>query len=365
LDLWGREIIREVDKGGELIDLLLYAESRLQDLREALYSLNGSGPRIDYAAAIVEADKFVDLEVPERRTLLHPWLTEAGIILIYGDRGVGKTFFGLGICDALTRREGFGPWSEGEEAVSCLYIDAELHAQDVKKRLVNHFLKGDRLGRLWVYSDHLSNLLGLPKANLFNEKWRSFIKAYSIENNVKVVVLDNIASLSPGVGENDKELWDPANQWAIELRFAGITVIFLHHANKEGGQRGTHSREDNLDISILLDRPSGYEIEEGAHFIAKFKKARVPQECAHLLSDAEFALELDEAGEWNWTWGAVKEKQIIVFLRLLNDGHKQKEIAEILGVKPPRASKLKQSAINLGYLTREGKITRSGMTAIL
>jgi putative DNA primase/helicase len=119
------------------------------------------------------------------------------------------------------------------------------------------------------------NQHGLPRANLIDDDWRKMMKALLLANGIKLWVADNIASLAPGIDENSKQEWDPVNQWLLELRFAGITTIFLHHANKDGGQRGTSGREDNIDISILLDWPSGYTGGDGCKFVAKFKKARL------------------------------------------------------------------------------------------
>jgi DNA-directed RNA polymerase specialized sigma subunit len=103
---------------------------------------------------------------------------------------------------------------------------------------------------------------------------------------------------------------------------------------------------------------------EGARFIVKFKKARVKQEHAHLLTDTEFVLQ-NEHNKWVWTWGSVKDKQIIAFLKLYNQGEKQSEIAEYMGVQRARVSKIKQKAIHLGYLTEKGQLTQSGMNQIL
>jgi len=92
---------------------------------------------------------------------------------------------------------------------------------------------------------------------------------------VKLWIIDNLASLASGIDENSKQDWDPINQWLLELRFAGISTIMLHHVNKVGGQRGTSAREDNLDVSVILKPPKNYTPEDGARFICHFSKARV------------------------------------------------------------------------------------------
>jgi len=90
----------------------------------------------------------------------------------------------------------------------------------------------------------------------------------------KVMILDNLASLTFGIDENIKEDYDPINQWLISLRFRGISVIMVHHAGKGGEQRGSSAREDNIDISIELSHPVNYKPEDSAAFNIEFKKAR-------------------------------------------------------------------------------------------
>ena len=117
--------------------------------------------------------------------------------------------------------------------------------------------------------------MGIPKANLLNHKWRAGIKELSLDWSIKLLILDNLSSLCLGYDEYSKLEWDPVYQWLLDLRFSGLSVIMLHHTNKEGGQRGTSGREDNIDISIMLTQPADYVPEDGCRFILKFSKARI------------------------------------------------------------------------------------------
>ena len=67
-------------------------------------------PRIyTFEDAILTADKFAEIETPERRYYLKPWCKEDSIILIPGTRGAGKTFMGQGIVNAVSSGSNFGP----------------------------------------------------------------------------------------------------------------------------------------------------------------------------------------------------------------------------------------------------------------
>ena len=43
------------------------------------------------------------------------------------------------------------------------------------------------------------------------------------------------------------------------LRKAGRAVLMVHHANKQGLQRGSSRREDMLDLVMALHRPRGWK----------------------------------------------------------------------------------------------------------
>ncbi len=60
----------------------------------------------------------------------------------------------------------------------------------------------------------------------------------------------------------------------MELRRAGKSAFFIHHAGKNGSQRGTSKREDVLDSVLLLKRPDDYDASQGARFIVQYDKSR-------------------------------------------------------------------------------------------
>jgi putative DNA primase/helicase len=238
-------------------------------------------------------------------------------------------------------------------------------AYDVQERFkqLNFSASTSRKAPLFIYSDAYANSLGIPRANLLNPRWREALKKSLIEKQVKLFVIDNISSLAPGIEENSKFEWDPVNQWLLGLRFAGITSFLLHHVGKEGNQRGTSAREDNLDVSLVLQRPHDYVTEEGARFVVKFKKARVPTRELSLMSDVEFCLSEVE-GRLQWTWNEVKRKNQVEILKMLDEGVPQKDIAQALCVTAGFVSQVKSKAIGDGHLSKTGKLTESGFLLV-
>ncbi len=304
------------------------------------------------------------MEFPEKRKILSPWLSEQTIVLTPGWRGIGKTWFALGVSDAITRGVNFGPWGT-ITPVPVLYVDGEMAIQDIKERVDILAISATekRKEPLLIFSDFYGNSLGLPKANLLNHKWRNAIKEMCLDWSVKLLVLDNLSSLCPGIDENSKMEWDPINQWLIDLRFSGLSVIMLHHVNKGGGQRGTSGREDNIDISIHLTQPSDYVPEDGARFIVKFSKARIRTADLPLIQDTEFQLK-EIGGKLEWVYSGTKKKNKVEVLRLLSEKVSQTEIAEIVGLSKGRVSQLRLSLIEDEYLTKKGEITMKGTTCL-
>jgi putative DNA primase/helicase len=231
---------------------------------------------------------------------------------------------------------------------------------DNKERIKLLKLNSKREHQLHYYSDAYANRFGLPKARLNDEGWRSTMKGILQDLGVKLWVIDNIASLAPGLDENVKQDWDPINQWLLDLRFAGICTIMLHHTNKAGGQRGTSAREDNLDVSILLDSPFDYSPDEGARFIFRFSKARIANKYLGLIADTEFKLLQDQSGHYTWSYRDVKKPSKQRVIKKLGDGMRQIDIHKDTGLSTGQVSKIKTWAVKEGYLSPKGKLTFSG-----
>jgi len=313
--------------------------------------------------SILEIDQFCKLDLTERQEYLSPWIKEGSIGLISGWRGAGKTWFAMGLLDAISRGGSFGPW-ECKVSIPCLLLDGEMPAQDIIERSNDLRLTSIRKNHFYIYSDAYTNRLGLPRAHLANEEWRQKMKQRLITRNVKLWVIDNLASLAGGLDENVKKDWDPINSWLLELRFAGISTIMLHHVNKDGGQRGTSAREDNIDTSIVLKTPHDYHPEDGARFIVRFTKSRVKTSDLHLVADTEFKLIHDENKNLVWAWGSVRAETKKEVLRLLDEGMSQADVKNTLGIDKSYVSRIRKKAVKDNFLTPKNKLTQEGFMAI-
>ena len=59
--------------------------------------------------------------------------------------------------------------------------------------------------------------------------------------------------LAQGQRESDADGWTTMQQWLLRLRRRGVSVLVVHHAGKNGEQRGISNRED---VARYLDQPA-------------------------------------------------------------------------------------------------------------
>ena len=281
-------------------------------------------------------DQFMKLDLPEKKPFLYPWLTEQSIVMITGTRGIGKTWFALSVLDAVTSGKDLGKWTCGAP-VPCLYLDGEMVAQDLKNRM-KYFGKSKRITPIILYSDAYAHSIGLPKSCLTDPLWREQMKEMLLASGIKLWVADNIASMTPGIDENATKEWGPINQWLLDLRFAGVSTMLLHHEGKDGKQRGASSKEDNIDVSISLKRLHGYQAVDGAKFLVKFTKHRIGNQDIELIRDSEFSLSQNGNGPCATQKVSYSKKETVI--SLIEQGFSQTSIVSQTGITKGYVSKL-------------------------
>ena len=292
---------------------------------------------------IKTAKDFLKIETPKKKTLLGSWLKEKQIILISGWRGVGKSWLALSLLDSITSNESFCSW-QIKEPVNCLYLDAEMAKPDLDERLLtlNPEQKRERPLLHW-------------------DKWQIVTEEYLQDRKIKLWVADNITSLTPDLDENVKAEYDSINQWLLRLRFKGISTILVHHLGKQGTQRGTSAREDNIDISIRLTYPAGYQDIDGCKFDLKFTKTRLRHRDLKDISDLQLQLIEDEQGQCTWTYSSIKKEKDKQILLRLNEGMTQADIARELNVTSAWISRVKKKAQETKLLDSKKKLTDKGL----
>lgn len=283
---------------------------------------------------VLDLHSFLAENIPPRAHLLCPILPEQGLVMLFAERGVGKTFTALAMAYAVASGGKVFDWY-ATRPQPVLYIDGEMPAGTMQQRLASIVASSEEeapSGYFRVLTPDLQGDLLMP--NLATEEGQEAIGPHL--EGVKLVVIDNIATLCRHGRSNDEESWKPVQDWVLSLRRCGVSVLLVHHASKNGSQRGTSAKEDILDTVIQLRRPSDYETGEGARFEVHLTKAR-----GIVGEDAEpFEARLSICdGISTWETKSLELGQV-ERIRELAPNTSQREICEELGLSKGKLSRL-------------------------
>ncbi len=297
---------------------------------------------------VISMEEFLNLEIPKREMLLYPFLPTQGLALLYAKRGVGKTHVALGISYAVASGGSFLKWN-APIAKKVLYIDGEMPAILMQERL-SKILSADiqnkpPAGFLNFITPDLQEEY-MP--DLSTQEGRDAISKFIEDNDL--VIVDNVSTLFRCGVENDAESWAPVQNWALELRRKGKSVLFVHHAGKSGKQRGTSKKEDILDAVIKLEHPMDYKPDQGARFEVHFEKTR-----NFYGEDAiPFQVQLEEDADgilrWNISNVTVNE-EIFSVVQMKNKGKTIAQITEETNLSKSKVETRIKKAKQLGFLS--------------
>lgn len=211
-------------------------------------------------------------------------LPQAGLAVVFGESGSGKTFFVLDVIAAVARGL---PWrGRRVRQGAAVYVCAEGEA-------------GFR-NRLQAYCQHngLDDLpLGvIPDAPNLLEKAdvKDLMAAVKAFGPVDIIVLDTFAQVMPGGNENSGEDVGRALAHCRALhRATGALVVLVHHAGKDSskGARGWSGLRAAADVEIEIERSDAAR----AARVTKLKDGEDGAEFGFRLSGVEIGT--DEDGE--------------------------------------------------------------------
>ena len=302
--------------------------------------LNGEAPREAdvFETAVVDYPELLSIKLPERKKYL-PWLPEGGLAMIFGPRGLGKTMLGLGMTASLTTGRDFLSWPICEP-VGVLYIDGEMALDGLRSRITSLLPEAPKAPLCFLSGEICYSRLERDLTLSEDSIRQSIVSILDARKDLRVVVIDNVSCLFPGIDEDKKRDWEPIQAWLISLRRRNLSVVLIHHAGKSGQQRGTSGREDALDTVIQLSRPTDYDAREGCHFELSFNKARSVR--GEHVTALDVRLE-EINGVPTFTHRPLERSSQERVQELLAEGVTNlREIAETLGISKTYAHKLKR-----------------------
>lgn len=288
----------------------------------------------------VSVEELLAKDIKPREMLLDPILPEQGLAMLYSYRGIGKTFFALGIALAVATGGRFLCWNAPRPR-RVLYIDGELPANTLQDRC-NLILSGMLAGGSDAPDDRFQivtpDLQDRPMPDL--STWEGQQLLEPLLDGVELVLLDNLSALCRNGSENEGEDWLPVQQWALDLRRRGVSVLFVHHAGKNRSQRGTSRREDLLDTVITLRHPSDYDQSEGLRCEVHFEKTRA------MLGDSakpfEVQLTIESQDQAIWKVREIEGARFGQARELFSSGLSVRDVANALGVSKSTAGRYRQ-----------------------
>jgi hypothetical protein len=148
-----------------------------------------------------------------------------------------------------------------------LYVDGEMPPVSLQERLkeisigMGSSISNDRFRML--AADNVEGGI-----NLSTDEGQQALEPLLAD--IDLLILDNLSTLLTSRSETASDAWVPMQQWLLQLRRQGKSVLLIHHAGTNGRQRGTSRREDALDTVIALRRPEDYSAEQGVRFEISF-----------------------------------------------------------------------------------------------
>jgi putative DNA primase/helicase len=272
----------------------------------------------------------LSLDIPPRQMILAPIIPAQGLVMLYAPRGLGKTHVALSIAYTVAHGTQIfnGKW-HCEKARKVLFIDGEMPVNALQERISN--IVAGTEGELIDYdflqfiTPDLQHEIGIP--DLATSEGQSHLEKHL--NDVDLLVLDNLSALCRNGRENESESWIPIQDWLLKLRRQGKSVLFVHHSNKMGNQRGTSKKEDLLDTVVVLRKPTDYEAKQGARFEVHYEKTRgfYGEEAVPFEATLQ-----NHNGTTFWQVRDLEDYQVEKIIGLSKEGLSQRDIAQELGI---------------------------------
>jgi putative DNA primase/helicase len=287
-----------------------------------------------YDFELLDLHDLVALEVPPREMVLAPIIPAKGLVMLYAFRGGCKTHTAHGIAAAVSTGGKFLKWTAPKPR-KVLLVDGELPIEELQQRLrqVTSHTTVERGMFEILAADQVRDGIG----NFADIKTQNDLDAHL--EGVELLILDNLSSLTTVIRDNDAESWNPIQSWLLRLRRRGIAVLVVHHAGKDGAQRGTSRREDVLDTSLSLRRPSDYDPTQGARFEVHIEKGRG----LHGEDAKPFEAQLEvRDGACYWTLREITDVNEARIAALLDDGLSIRDIADETGIPKSTVARIKK-----------------------
>jgi hypothetical protein len=194
---------------------------------------------IDMKQAMIDADG----PLPWR---VKPFAMDGSVTLLLGRRGEHKSWLSMFACAAVAGADVDDALSAQPGAA--LYIDAE----NGRRRMGRRFT----LAGFDSHAFTVANGQGLHLPHDIGQ-----VKALVDHTNAKLVVLDSLRRLAPGMREKESDDTAPIMAALSEMaQQRDIAVVVIHHRSSKPGapdSRGSSALEDQIDLAWVIEKVAG------------------------------------------------------------------------------------------------------------
>ncbi len=302
---------------------------------------------------IIAACELANKNIPKREYIIEPFLQTRSATMIFAYRGVGKTWVALELALSVAQGRSFF----GYKVPKCrtvLYIDGEMAEVELQTRL--KALCNELPENLFILCSESLWDIGEPlQINKAHSKERiKYLLRKMREDHIypDLIIFDNLSCLTSGLDENDNTAQDSLLDLIRMFKHSGIATVWIHHAGKDGTQRGASRREDILDTCIELKVSKKINLGAGTQFTIKFTKIRGSKPDPESLN-VKLIPGQDDRIKWELDLGSHSIPESATILKTIRDKEpdSQKALSEILGITESSVSKKLKQLKEDGYVT--------------
>lgn len=205
--------------------------------------------------------------------ILGKWIFGGSLAMVYAEAGTGKTFFSLSLTHAVITGGEFLGW-HAKRLRRVVYFDSEMGARLIQDRFrkicESKDADADGSSVKFVTYAHTGGVMWNLASENDQRKYTEACEGFDL------IIIDNLSGCVRPTKPRETEFdtWPRAQDWLLKMREAGKSVLIIHHAGKNGTQRGGSMRIDALDFVLGLKRPPEHRAEDGLRFVLKFEKCR-------------------------------------------------------------------------------------------
>jgi hypothetical protein len=328
---------------------------------------NGYFPLSKYQ---LSATELLATQLPEQEFIVFPWLPTQALIMLFAARGVGKTWVALEMAISIALGRDLLAWAVPKPR-RVLFIDGEMPLGSLQFRLRQLLGHTPPPADLTIISSQLlwqdSAPLNISQPHQQQRVDDLLSEMKSDGRNPDLIILDNLSSLVTGIDENSNSDLDQFLQWLVKLRSQGYAVMAVHHAGKNGDQRGGSRREDLLDTVVKLEKHDSLNLAptEGACFKLTFTKLRGEHPKPLSLVAA-----LITNGNGHLSWQHEQDHKLSAYMKIVKGIHdhkppKQSALADMLGCTKQHVSEQIKICSEKGLVNKQDlTLTAKGISAL-